>query len=134
MEGVKPKPEAEGQEVVAITSAGFTGIMAGVYQYYNADTKELEPEVIRQWALTTVGPYQVGTVDLVFQQQDLAGQNITVPVLVTVTINGTAQEVQVDDGTLEVELTCPDPATVQIVIQADRHQALVTELEVVAGG
>ncbi|GAB7389004.1 hypothetical protein BSNK01_28420 [Bacillaceae bacterium] len=130
-EGVLPQAD-EVQEILEITQEDFEGIFDERLKYYNYDTKQLEPENIRKWVLKTPGPYQAGIISLVFEQQDLNGQPITVPVAATVFINEQSHEVTVDDGALEIELDCPAPTMVRIKIEAYRHETL--ETEVVIGG
>jgi len=130
-EGVKPVA-GEGQEILSITDNDFQGIFDGSLKYYNAATGKLEPEIIRKLALLTPGPYLVGTVNLQFQQQNLAGTPVTEPATFTVEVNGQSQLITVTDGTLEVQLTCPDLVTVNLKITAPRYETFETKIEVVA--
>lgn len=132
-EGVFPKiSDPELEEVITVSEAEFDEVFAQTKTRYNYSTGQLEPEDIYRFALMTEPPYSVGIIPLVFQQRDPNGADAAVPVDVNVTVNGQAQQVFVDDGTLEVELTCPEPATVKIKIEAERHEAL--EAEVVISG
>jgi hypothetical protein len=120
-EGVMPQAE-EGQQIIEITDTDFAGIFNDQLNYYNAQTGQLEPEVIRKLSLLTQGPYAVGAVNLQFQQQTLDGQNVTEPVTFTVEVNGQTQTVLVEDGTLEVHMDCQDPIIVHLKITADRYE------------
>lgn len=131
-QGVKLVPENENQEVREITLDEFMAIFDGTVRYWNYDTQEFEPENAYKWVLTTPGPHQAGIVTLVFEQQNWRGETVMKPTQVTVTVNGQAQQVQVDDGTLELELDCPEPMTLRIKLDAERHETL--ETEVVVGG
>lgn len=130
--GVTLVPENENQEVLEITLEEFNGIFRGDLQYFNYETREFEPENAYKWVLATPGPYQTGIVTLVFEQQNWRGERVTKPTQVTITVNGQAQQVQVDDGTLELELDCPEPMTIRIKLESERHETL--ETEVVVGG
>jgi hypothetical protein len=130
--GVTLKPENNNQKVWEISVEDFDNILSGQFGYYNYITNHFEPEIIRKWVLVTPGPYKVGLVNLVFEQWDLSDRPSLMPVTTIITINGQAQEIFVDDGTLEVELDCPDPSIVKIKIEASRHETL--ETEVVIGG
>lgn len=131
-QGVTLVPENENQEVLEITLEEFDAIFRGDLQYFNYETKEFEPENAYKWVLTTLGPYPVGVTTLVFEQQNWRGEVVTKPTQVAVTVNGQVQQVQVDDGTLELAIDCPEPITIQIKLEAERHETL--ETEVVVGG
>lgn len=131
-EGVTLAPENESQEVREITQSDFNAIFDGTYRYWNYETQEFEPEEAYKWVLTTPGPYLPGLVTLVFEQRNWRGELIVKPVLVTATINDLNQQVQVNDGTLELELDCPEPMILRIKLKAERHETL--EIEVVIGG
>lgn len=130
-EDVMPLAE-DGQEVREITDADFQGIFDGNLAYYNYSTGQFEPEIIRELTLLTPGPYVVGTVSLQFQQQALDGTDVTEPTTFTVEVNGNSQDVLVDDGTLEIELNCPDPTAIHLKITAPRYKDV--DMEVVVSG
>lgn len=131
--GVTLLPENENQEVLEITPEEFDAIFRGDIQYWNYNTREFEPENAYKWVLTTPGPYSVGSITLVFDQRNWNGESVTVPTVVNVTVNGQTQQVQVDDGTLELELDCPEPVTIFIKIEAERHETLETEVTITNG-
>lgn len=123
--------DPETQELKTITAADFAGVCDQTLTYYNYDTEQLEQTVVRRLVLTTLGPFQTGTVNLVLQQQDLQGVNIAKPATFMVDVNGQQQDVLVEDGTLEIEINCPEPVVLQITVTEPRHETFTGEVAVV---
>lgn len=129
-DGVTLTPENEHQEVMEISLEDFNAIFKGDFEYWNYETRQFEPKNVYKWELTTPGPHQTGIITLVFEQRNWRGEVITKPVEVTVTVNDKVQQVQVDDGTLELELDCPEPVTLRVKLEAERHEPFETEVTV----
>jgi len=127
-EGVCLEPENDGQEVWEITQEEFQAILEGAYRYWNYVSQEFEPEAAYKWVLKSQEPYYAGIVTLTFTQHSWKDEATTTPVMAKVTINGDVMEVYVDDGVLEIELDCPEPAKVRVKIEANRHETYEKEV------
>ena len=135
--GIVPQKNQDTDEIVSIDDTLFNADLLGVNlliekKYWNSVNQEIEDEFIRKLVLLTPGPYSTGTVELQFQQQDLNSQAVVETTTFTVTINGEDETVLVEDGTLEIELTCADPTTVTLSITAPRYETI--NMEVVVSG
>jgi hypothetical protein len=126
-EGVYPQKQNPDDRIVEITEEQFNfGIVGMVY-----NNGQFEPYENRKVALLTPPPYYTGLILLTFEQQDLDGQAVVEPITFTVMVNGESQDVLVDDGTLEIELDCPEPVTIALKITAPRYQPFEMEVRII---
>lgn len=128
-EGVKPKPEAYDDRVIEIPESYFNFELVGKI-YVDGQFEVLEN---KKMTLISPGPYVIGLINLQFRQQTIAGVDVVEPTTFEVGINGQWQSVYVDDGILEIELDCSEPATVNISIAGYRHQLCQVQLIVEEG-
>ena len=130
-EGVVPKIEdPETEALLAVSEEDFIQVFSKIKKYYNLETRLLEPENIYKFSLTGSPVIPIGTTVLSFQQQDLEEAPVVSPAGVEITIRDTVKSVLVEDGVLEIEVTCPEATVFPIKITASRHDDLELEVAV----
>lgn len=115
-----------------------------VYDVFGADRYKLPQEirltalpymVDKYFALLPGGPYLVDTpFELEIVCKDYQDNTVTEEAgQINVTIDGMSYSVNPENGICYVDIECPEPRTVTVVIEGSGYLSLEAEVEVVAG-